>query len=102
MRPRRRLSEFEIFREVHGSKGRYVIYHGDHEAALTYSILSPQTVIADHTGVPEELKGTGMGRALVARIVEDARDEGFKIVPLCPFVNAERRKHPDWADVFNV
>ncbi|MEL6518780.1 MAG: GNAT family N-acetyltransferase [Pseudomonadota bacterium] len=96
------MSEFEIVREVDGSKGRYVIYHGDDQAELTYSILSPQSVIADHTGVPERLKGTGMGRALVARIVEDARAEGFKIVPLCPFVNAERRKHPEWADVFNV
>ena len=96
------MSEFEILREVEGSKGRYVIRHGEEEAALTYSILSPQTVIADHTGVPEDLKGTGMGRALVARIVEDARAEGFKIVPLCPFVNAERARHPDWADVFSV
>lgn len=96
------MSEFEIVREVQGAKGRYVIYHGDLEAELTYSILSPQTVIADHTGVPDELKGSGMGRALVARIVEDARAEGFKIVPLCPYVNAERRKNPNWADAFNV
>ena len=96
------MSEFEIVREVQGSKGRYVIRHNREEAELTYSILSPQTVIADHTGVPEALKGTGMGRALVQRIVEDARAEGFKIVPLCPFVNAERRRHPDWADAFNV
>jgi len=33
-------------------------------------------------------------------LVEDARKEGVKIYVLCPFVNAERRKHPDWADVF--
>ncbi len=102
LRPRLRLSEFEIVREVQGSKGRYVIRHGDDEAELTYSILSPQTVIADHTGVPDALKGTGMGKALARRLVEDARAEGFKIVPLCPFVNAERRRHPDWADAFNV
>ena len=96
------MSEFEILREVEGSKGRYVIYHDGQEAVLSYSILSPKTVIADHTGVPEELKGTGMGRALVRRIVEDAAAEGFKIVPLCPYVNAERAKHPDWAEVFSV
>jgi predicted GNAT family acetyltransferase len=23
-----------------------------------------------------------------------------KIFVLCPFVNAERKKHPEWADVF--
>lgn len=73
-----------------------------HEADLTYSILSPQTVIADHTGVPDALRGSGAGLALVERLVADARAEGFRIVPLCPFVNAQRRKHPDWADAFNV
>lgn len=96
------MSEFEILREVDGSKGRYVIRKDGAEAELTYSILSPQTVIADHTGVPEAHKGTGMGRALVRRLVEDARAEGFRIVPLCPYVNAERRRHPDWAEAFNV
>lgn len=94
------MSEFEILREVDGSKGRYVIRKDGEEAELTYSILSPQTVIADHTGVPDALRGTGAGRALVARIVADAQSEGFKIVPLCPFVNGERRKHPEWDDVF--
>jgi predicted GNAT family acetyltransferase len=94
------LSEFEILREVDGSKGRYVIRKDGIEAELTYSILSPQTVIADHTGVPDAMRGTGAGRALVARLVDDARSEGFRIVPLCPFVNSERRAHPDWALVF--
>lgn len=96
------MSEFEIVREVHGSQGRYVIRKDGAEAELTYSILSPQTVIADHTGVPDALRNTGAGKALVQRIVEDARAEGFRIVPLCPFVNAQRRKHPEWADAFNV
>ncbi len=94
------MSEFEIVREVDGSKGRYVIRKDGMEADLTYSILSPQTVIADHTGVPDEMRGTGAGKALVARIVADARSEGFRIVPLCPFVNSERRLHPEWDDVF--
>lgn len=96
------MAEFEILREVEGSKGRYVIHRDGEEAELTYSILSPKAVIADHTGVPIRFKGTGMGRALVKRIVDDARSEGFKIIPLCPFVNAERRRHPDWSNAFSV
>ena len=79
-----------------------MIFLDGHEAELTYSILSPQTVIADHTGVPDAIRGTGAGRALVMRLVEDARAEGFRIMPLCPFVNAERKRHPDWADAFSV
>lgn len=92
----------EITREDDGSKGRYVLRQDGHEAEVTFSIASPQTIIADHTGVPDALRGTGAGHRLVAFMVEDARAKGFKIVPLCPFVNAERRKNPDWADAFNV
>ncbi|MEL6564313.1 MAG: GNAT family N-acetyltransferase [Pseudomonadota bacterium] len=96
------MSEFEITREDGETKGRYVLRRDGAEAELTYSILSPQTRIADHTGVPDTMRGTGAGQALVKRLVEDARAEGWKIVPLCPFVNAQRAMHPDWADAFSV
>ena len=92
----------EIRREVDGSKGRYVLVEDGYEADLTYSIASPKLVIADHTGVPEALRGSGAGLKLVERLVADARAEGFKIMPLCPFVNAQRKRHPDWADAFSV
>jgi predicted GNAT family acetyltransferase len=96
------LTEHVVTREVKGSKGRYVIRHGDDEAELTYSVTSPTLVIADHTEVPDKFRGTGAGVALVTRLVADARAEGFKVLPLCPFVNAQRKRHPEWADVFSV
>jgi predicted GNAT family acetyltransferase len=96
------LSEPEIVREVGKTKGRYVLRGAGGEAELTYSIASPSLIIADHTGVPHNMRGDGAGEALVARLVADARAEGVRIVPLCPFVNAQRRRHPDWADVFQV
>jgi predicted GNAT family acetyltransferase len=34
------------------------------------------------------------------RLVADARAAGLKIVPRCPFVAAQRAKHPDWAEAF--
>ena len=98
------MTDHAITREVRsdGSKGRYVIRQGADEAELTYSVISPQLIIADHTGVPDAFRGTGAGLAMVTRMVADARTEGFKIMPLCPFVNATRKKHPDWGDVFSV
>jgi len=90
----------EIVREIEGSKGRYVLRSDAGEAELTYSILSPTRIIADHTGVPDSMRGTGAGRQLVERLVEDARAEGVKITPLCPFVRAQAARHPDWRDVF--
>lgn len=72
------------------------------EAELTYSISSPTLIIADHTGLPEEWKRSGVGLQLVERLVSDALEEGGKIIPLCPFVNAQRRRHPEWADAFQT
>ena len=92
----------DIRKEVDGSKGRYVLTQDGAEAELTFSIASPSLVIADHTAVPDAFRGTGAGLKLVERLVADAKSEGFKIIPLCPFVNAQRAKHPDWSDAFNV
>lgn len=91
-----------IREEVTGTKGRYVLNKDGHEAEMTYSVVSDTLRIVDHTGVPDALRGTGAGRALVEHLVSEARDKGFKIVPLCPFVNAQRAKHHEWADVFKV
>ena len=89
-----------VHKERDGSKGRYVIARPEGEAELTFSVLSDALVIADHTAVPKALEGQGLARALVAELIDDARAQGFKIVPLCPYVNAQRARHPEWADLF--
>ena len=94
------MTDHIIDREVSGHKGRYVIRANGEEAELTWSVTSPELVIADHTFVPDSFRGTGAGLALVTRLVSDARAEGLKIMPLCPFVNARRLRHPEWADAF--
>lgn len=94
------MSTDGIRRETTGSKGRYVLERDGEEAELTLSIASPTLVIADHTDVPDSFRGTGAGRALVERLVADARAEGFRVIPLCPFVRAQSLRHPEWVDVF--
>lgn len=91
---------FEITEQVSGSKGRYVARaEGMPDAEMTYSIMNAQTIIIDHTGVPDEWRGLGIGKALVERGVKDARERGVRIVPLCPFAKAQIDKHPEWQDV---
>lgn len=98
------MSELTITREDQPTRGRYVarIAGIDAEAELTFSKASDTLIIADHTGVPDAFRGKGVARALFDRLVSDARKKGVKIVPLCPFVNAERQKRPEWADVFQT
>ena len=45
------------------------------------------------------MRGTGAAMALVEHMIGDARASGFKIVPVCPYVLAQFRKHPEWSDV---
>jgi hypothetical protein len=90
----------DIARSHGETKGRYRVVIDGAEAELTYSIMSPIRIIADHTGVPDALRGTGVGKLLVERMVADARTEGVGIIALCPFVRAQAKRHPEWADVF--
>lgn len=96
------MPDHHVEHEAGRTKGRYLIRQDGDVAELTYSITSPTLIIADHTGVPDRFRGTGAGLALVQAMVTDARARGFRIMPLCPFVNAQRKKHPDWADAFAV
>ncbi|WP_424932192.1 GNAT family N-acetyltransferase [Amaricoccus macauensis] len=83
------------------SKGRYVYRAEGEEAELTYSKAGAGLLIIDHTEVPDVFRGKGVGAALVARAVEDARAAGKKILPLCPFAAGQFRKHPEWAEVLS-
>lgn len=94
--------EFTITYEIADGRGRYVTHVNGHEAELTFKIdgsQSPARIVAKHTGVPDELSGLGVGKALVQRLVEDARAGGAFIVPLCSFVKAMLERHKDWQDV---
>ena len=87
--------------EDQGHKGRFVAsvdgFEGDGE--LTISKVSDVLVIADHTLVADTLRGMGAASALAEALVTDARANGYRIVPLCPFVRAQAQKRPDWSDV---
>jgi predicted GNAT family acetyltransferase len=90
---------FTIAREEGLSKGRYVVRLDGHEAEMTYSRTGERMIIIDHTGIPDALRGRGVGLALVRRGVEDARVEGRVVIPLCPFAKAQIARHSEWQDV---
>jgi hypothetical protein len=96
------MSDVVITREDGPEQGRYVARVEGIDAAgeLIFAKINPQLIRADHTEVPEALRGRGLGLKLVSRMVEEARAGGVKILARCPYVKAGRAKHPEWADVF--
>jgi predicted GNAT family acetyltransferase len=95
------MDEITINRELDERRGRYVatIAGSDAEAELTFHREDPDIFVADHTGTPTALRGRGIATKLVERMVADARREGFRIRPVCPFVVALFSQHPEWADL---
>lgn len=54
------------------------------------------TLVYDHTIVPQALGGQGIGTALVKHALDYARAHNKKVVPQCSFVSAYINKHPDY------
>ena len=90
----------EILREDRVSHGAYRagVEGSSRQAELTW-IARGEARIADHTYVPPEARGQGIAAALVHALIADAREQGFKVVPRCSYVEAAFRRHPEWADV---
>jgi len=52
-----------------------------------------------HTEVPPALEGKGAGSAIVQKALQYAKDNNFKIVPICPFVQSYLKRHKEWNDI---
>lgn len=99
------MANIKIHKEdIDERHGRYVGLVADleGEAEITFMHRGPNLISADHTGAPDSLRGSGVAAALVDFMIADAREHGFKIIPICPYVRARYEKHPEWQDVFTV
>ena len=77
---------------------RFEILIGEHVAELNYQ-LKGNIITFTHTGVPSELEGNGIGSLIVRAGLGYAREQGFKVVPRCSFVDAYMRRKPEYADL---
>lgn len=90
----------DILHKDNGEKGAfYIEAEGKMVAEMTYVWAGHSRLIIDHTTVGDELKGKGAGKQLLAKVVAFARDQGVKIVPLCPFAKSVFEKMPEYGDV---
>lgn len=78
---------------------RYELWVGDRRAGFIDYRSEPGTVVLVHTEVDPAFQGQGAGNRLVAGALDDLRARGLKLVPLCPFVRAYLRRHPEDTDL---
>lgn len=98
------MSDIVITREDGEHKGRYAarIEGIDAVGEIEFTYSRPGIISANHTRVPEAMGGRGVASALLNFMLEDARKNGFRIVPVCPYVRGQYAKHPEWADLFTT
>ena len=78
--------------------GRIEIERDGKIAYLEYS-LAAKVLELIHTEVPKELQHMGLASALAERALNWAREKGYKVDVICPFVREYISKHPEYADL---
>ena len=90
----------EVKHEDNGYRGSfYFELDGNVEGEMTYVWSGPNKIIIDHTDVNPEFKGKNIGKQLVMKAVEYARENKLKIMPLCPFAKSVFDRNEDIRDV---
>jgi thiamine-phosphate pyrophosphorylase len=95
------MDALKIEKQVNGKDIRLVATHADFpglEAELDLKFSGEGQYSATHTGVPREMEGKGVGSRLFIAMVEDARANGYKVIPVCPFIVVKYKRKPDTQD----
>ena len=90
----------EILLKEESTKGFAMARENNKRAGMmTYSIAGAELIIIDHTEVEPAYNGKGVGKQMLYKIVEMAREKNIKIIPLCPFAASMFKKSGDIKDV---
>lgn len=75
-----------------------ILVDGEVGGILSYRI-DGSTIDLQHTLVMPSHRGEGLAGLLAVRAFEDARAQGLKVIPTCPFVKGWLVDHPEVHDL---
>lgn len=62
-------------------------------------IQKERNFVITHVGVHPSLRGQGVAGKIVEAGLKYARENSFRVVPMCPYAAAYIRRHPEYADL---
>ncbi|RZJ64341.1 MAG: N-acetyltransferase [Flavobacterium sp.] len=87
-------------------KKRFELDVDGHTAIIESILAKGDIMFLTHTEVPAALEGKGVGKRIVESALNYIKDHDYKLAPLCPFVAAYLKRHPEWktilADGYNI
>lgn len=85
--------------EHHPDSNRYEL-HVDGELAGWVDLRpAGDSVIVAHTEIDEAREGEGLGSILVRGVLDDLRERGKTVLPMCPFTAAYIERHREYVDL---
>ena len=78
-----------FFYEIDGVKLGEMVYH----------MKDASTMVIEHTEVDDSLQGQGIGKKLLAHLVDFVRENNIKVIPECTYANATLKRMKEWQDV---
>ena len=84
-------------------EGNNRFYIGENEEAaiaeITFKYKEENVIIINHTFVSPELRGQSIAGKLLEKVVEKARKEHLKIIPVCSYAVAKMKRREKYEDV---
>jgi predicted GNAT family acetyltransferase len=75
--------------------------HGEKIGEMIVEVKN-STIKVYHTEVDEDQSGKGHAESLLTAMAAYAREHGLKVIPLCSYVAAQFKRHPDiYGDIWN-
>lgn len=82
--------------------GGFYIMDGKEELGEMVISVSNKDLTVHHTEVVEKAGGRGLAKQMLNAMTDYARKNNLKVIPLCPYVHAQFKRHPgDYADIWN-
>jgi predicted GNAT family acetyltransferase len=80
--------------------GAFYIYEEGKQAGEMAISINNTHLTAYHTEVLPEMEGKGLAKQLLSAMVGHARSHHLKVIPLCPYVLAQFKRHEqEYSDI---
>ncbi len=82
--------------------GAFIITEEREKIAEMVIAVDDKNVTVYHTEVNTAYEGKGLAKKLLDEMVAYARSKNLLVIPLCPYVHLQFKRHPDqYADIWN-
>ncbi len=77
------------------NRGAFLLEEDGEKLAEMVVAVDDENLIVYHTEVNPKAEGKGLAKILLNAMVNYAREKQLKVIPLCPYVHAQFKRHPE-------